>query len=88
MGGERVTVIAVPRMEYVARASLQVTFDRAWLADEGDVDDNLTALKDGLMAVIRAGKRVQVQTSSARDLWLEGLPIDAESVSQRCGGIA
>ena len=60
MGSERATVIAVSRMEYEARVSLQVTFDRAWLADEGDVDIYLTAIKDALMAAIRAGKRVQV----------------------------
>jgi hypothetical protein len=50
----------VPRVEYVARASLPVTFDKAWLADEQDVEDYLAALKDALMTAIRDRKRVQV----------------------------
>ena len=52
--------IIEPRVEYVAQAGLKVPFDKAWLADEADVDAYLAALKAAMMTVIEAGKRVQV----------------------------
>jgi hypothetical protein len=51
---------AEPRVEYVTRAELSVSFDKAWLADEADVDAYLAALKERLVQEIRQGKRVQV----------------------------
>jgi hypothetical protein len=47
--------------EYVLQRTLDVTFDKPWLADEADVDAYLAALKAAMMAVIDEGKRVQVQ---------------------------
>ena len=52
--------IVEPRIEYVAKQALHVSFDRAWLADETDVDAYLAALKQALMQAIVDGKRVQV----------------------------
>ncbi|MBI1293571.1 BREX system P-loop protein BrxC [bacterium] len=52
--------IVEPRIEYVSKQALPVSFDRAWLADEADVDAYLSALKQALMQVIADGKRVQV----------------------------
>lgn len=50
------TTCAEPRVEYVTHRTLSVAFDKAWLADEADVDAYLATL----MAVLAAGKRVQV----------------------------
>jgi len=46
--------------EYVPAATLRVPFDKAYLADEGDVEGYVDALRNTLMAEIRAGKRVAV----------------------------
>jgi hypothetical protein len=59
-GGSDTTACAEPRVEYVTRTELRVPFDRAWLADEADVDAYLDALKAAMMREIGAGKRVQV----------------------------
>jgi hypothetical protein len=59
-GGSDATTCAEPRVEYVTRTELRVPFDRAWLADEADVDAYLDALKAAMMREIGAGKRVQV----------------------------
>ncbi|MBE2233048.1 MAG: BREX system P-loop protein BrxC [Anaerolinea sp.] len=48
------------RIEYVSRHALEIPFQKAWLADEKDVDAYLAALKKALMAPIREGKRVQI----------------------------
>ncbi|MDQ5937885.1 MAG: hypothetical protein QG574_5244 [Cyanobacteriota bacterium erpe_2018_sw_21hr_WHONDRS-SW48-000092_B_bin.40] len=48
------------KIEYVATRSLQVTFDKAWLAEEQDVDKYLAALKAAIMKEIANGKRVQI----------------------------
>jgi hypothetical protein len=48
------------RIEYVSRHALEVSFQKAWLADELDVDAYLAALKKALMTPIRQGKRVQI----------------------------
>ena len=58
--GKRPVKVAEPPVEYVARSSLQITFGKARLADEQDVNDYVTVLKEALMAAIRAGKRVQM----------------------------
>ena len=53
-------MIIAERIEYVSRHSLAVPFQKAWLADERDVDAYLAALKKALMEAIKDGKRVQV----------------------------
>jgi hypothetical protein len=44
----------------VPRSEIFVPFDRAWLADEDDVDVYLRALKEAMMAIIAEGKRVWI----------------------------
>ncbi|MFG1346539.1 BREX system P-loop protein BrxC [Xanthobacter autotrophicus DSM 431] len=46
--------------EYVAASALRVTYAKAYLADERDVDAYLDTLRETLVAEIRAGKRVTV----------------------------
>jgi hypothetical protein len=53
-------VVAEPQTKYVAYKSVQVTFSKAWLADEADVDDYLTAMRAALLAEIQNGKRIQI----------------------------
>ena len=48
------------KIEYVAARSLQVAFDKAWLAEEKDVDRYIAALKESIMKEIANGKRVQI----------------------------
>jgi hypothetical protein len=47
-------------VEYVARQSLRVPFDLAWLEDEDDVERYLAALREALLEAIGEGKRVQI----------------------------
>jgi hypothetical protein len=48
------------KIEYVSSKSLTVDFDRAWLANEKDVDNYVAALKKSIMTEIAAGKRVRL----------------------------
>ena len=50
----------VAQPEYVAAIALRVTFAKPYLGDERDVDAYLDALRETLIAEIRAGKRVTV----------------------------
>jgi hypothetical protein len=43
----------------VSCRSVRVSFDKAWLADESDVECYLEALREALLAEIRIGKRIQ-----------------------------
>ncbi|MFN5514420.1 MAG: BREX system P-loop protein BrxC [Cyanobacteriota bacterium] len=54
------TPAADPQGQYVVYRSVQVTFAKAWLTDEADVDDYLRATREALLAEIRQGKRIQV----------------------------
>jgi len=46
--------------DYVHTRNLRVTFDKAWLADEGDVDRYLSALREALLAEVQQGRKVQI----------------------------
>ncbi|OSQ35814.1 BREX system P-loop protein BrxC [Thalassospira sp. MCCC 1A01428] len=48
------------RIEYVPSRSVKVTFDKAWLADETDVERYLESMREALLDEIRKGKRVQI----------------------------
>jgi hypothetical protein len=50
---------AEPRIDYVPYRTLRVNFDKAWLADESDVERYLSAMREVLLAEIRQGKRIQ-----------------------------
>ncbi|WP_036859475.1 BREX system P-loop protein BrxC [Porticoccus hydrocarbonoclasticus] len=47
-------------VEYVNRKRIDVPFDKAWLADEGDVERYLEAVREALLTEIRLGKRIQI----------------------------
>jgi len=49
-----------PRIEYVPSRSLKVSFDKAWLADETDVERYLESMRKTLLDEIRKGKRIQI----------------------------
>ena len=49
-----------PCTEYVSSRSVQVPFDKAWLADEADVEHYLKSMREALLKEIRKGKRIQI----------------------------
>ena len=49
-----------PPIEYVPSRSVQVPFDKAWLADETDVDRYLKSMREALLEEIRKGKRIHI----------------------------
>ena len=49
-----------PPPEYVSSSEVIVLFEKAWLADEADVDRYLQSLRDALLEEIRKGKRIQI----------------------------
>ncbi len=49
-----------PPIEYVPSRSVQVSFDKAWLADETDVDSYLESMREALLEEIKKGKRIQI----------------------------
>ena len=57
---EQTPRVIEPPVEYVTQRALSVAYDKAWLADEADVDEYLAALREALLAQVRDGKRVQV----------------------------
>ena len=46
--------------DYVHTRNLRVAFDKAWLANEGDVDRYLNALREALLAEVQQGRKVQI----------------------------
>ncbi len=48
------------RIEYIPSRSISISFDKAWLADESDVDQYLESMREALLAEIRKGKRIQI----------------------------
>lgn len=49
-----------PPIEYVSTRTVRVSFDKAWLANENDVDRYLESMKEALLNEIRKGKRIQI----------------------------
>lgn len=49
-----------PKIEYVSSRTLKVKFEKAWLADESDVDGYLASMRKALVAEIKQGKRIQI----------------------------
>ncbi|HAT1978996.1 TPA: BREX system P-loop protein BrxC [Legionella pneumophila] len=54
------TVKQEPRIEYVSSREVKVSFDKAWLADENDVDSYLQSMRESLLKEISKGKRIQI----------------------------
>lgn len=61
-GGQKTkpTVKPEPRIEYVPSRTVKVSFDKAWLADEDDVESYLKSMREALLEEIRKGKRIQI----------------------------
>jgi hypothetical protein len=51
---------AEPRIEYVPSRTVRIFFDKAWLADETDVERYLESMREALLEEIRKGKRIQI----------------------------
>jgi len=49
-----------PPIKMVLSRSIQVTFDKPYLADESDVDRYLDSMREALLKEIREGKRIQI----------------------------
>ncbi len=49
-----------PKVEYVNVRQVRATYDKAWLADETDVEHYLESMREALLDEIRKGKRVQI----------------------------
>ncbi|HHU0122244.1 TPA: BREX system P-loop protein BrxC [Legionella pneumophila] len=54
------TVKQEPQIEYVSSREVKISFDKAWLADESDVDSYLESMRESLLKEIRKGKRIQI----------------------------
>ena len=49
-----------PKIEYVSYRQLRVAYDKAWLADEADVERYLESMRETLLDEISKGKRIQI----------------------------
>ena len=47
-------------VEYVPSRTIKVSYDKAWLSNETDVDRYLEAMREALLEEIRKGKRIQI----------------------------
>ncbi|WP_039960748.1 BREX system P-loop protein BrxC [endosymbiont of Riftia pachyptila] len=48
------------KIEYIHSKQVRISYDKAWLADEADVERYLESMREALLAEIRKGKRVQI----------------------------
>ncbi len=58
--GKKAPVEPETNIEYVPSRCVRVSFDKAWLADETDVDRYLQSMREALLKEIRKGKRIQI----------------------------
>lgn len=58
--GNGTLVISEPQVEYVPFRLIKPPFDKAWLADEVDVERYIETLRDALLKEIRKRKRIQI----------------------------
>lgn len=49
-----------PKPEYVQARQIRAVYDKAWLADEADVDLYLKSMREALLNEISKGKRIQI----------------------------
>ena len=47
-------------VEYISTRQIRVSFDKAWLANESEVDQYLQKLREALLKEIEEGKRIQI----------------------------
>ena len=55
-----VAKVADQAIQFVSYKDVTVDFDKAWLADEADVENYLAAMKKALLAEVQNGKRIHV----------------------------
>jgi hypothetical protein len=58
--GNGQTGVAEGRVEYIAANRLHFSFNKAFLADEADIEAYLEKLRVAMLAAIREGKRIQI----------------------------
>jgi len=49
-----------PKIAYIHSRQVRISYDKAWLADERDVERYLESMRDALLKEIRKGKRIQI----------------------------
>ena len=59
-GADKPHQVKEPPAEYVHSRNLHVPYDKAWLADENDVDRYLVSLRETLLQEIQQGRKVQI----------------------------
>jgi hypothetical protein len=59
-GGTAIPRVAEPSIRYVPSRALVISYGKAWLADESDVDGYLKAMREALLEEIRKGNRIQI----------------------------
>jgi hypothetical protein len=52
--------ISESKVEYVATQAIHISFDKAWLADEKDIDRYLSSLREAMVKEISDGKRISI----------------------------
>ncbi|MBE0507005.1 MAG: BREX system P-loop protein BrxC [Marinospirillum sp.] len=57
---ERPTPPPMPRIETINTRQIRVSYDKAWLTDETDVERYLESMREALLEEIRKGKRIQI----------------------------
>ena len=57
---DSVVKVADQAIQFVSYRDVTVDFDKAWLADEADVENYLAAMKKALLAEVKNGKRIHV----------------------------
>jgi len=55
-----VSTIAEKQPDYILVRQIKVSFAKAWLADDSDVERYLELMREALLTEVRAGKRVQI----------------------------
>jgi len=53
-------VITETKVEYITAKSIRVQYDKAWLADESDVNNYVNSMREALLTEINSGKRIQI----------------------------
>ena len=54
------TAISESNIQYISGRKIHIDFDKAWLANEADVDRYVEIMREALLEEIRKGKRVQI----------------------------
>ena len=54
------TPVQEPKPQYISSRNINVSFDKAWLTDENDVERYLETLRIALLEEIHNGKRIQI----------------------------